>query len=451
MKKYILLPTALLLSGCFGNGLDFSTPYKNTPVEWSAYQSDIIQQEDAKILENWWQKLNDPTLNQLIAVAMEASPDRRIAEGRILEARGIRRTTASSLFPSLDATGRAGRQDDGLNTDNFYEVGFDASYEIDVFGRNRKATDAANKNVERLEAEYHNVTLTLVAEISRDYIDYRRFQKQQRIAQKNLEIQEKTLELVRKQKEFGEAPQLDVERSENLVNTTRASIPEFIRQAEGARYRLSVLTGKLPADLKNIIDTEGDIPDMDIQPVLMAPANVIALRPDIRATIANLEAATSLKEAAIADVLPQFTLSGFFGIAENALTNTTSIWSAAISAAVNLIDFGRLRGQIEAAEGLELQAFELYRKTLLESVSEVETALTDYARNQEQSVYLQKAYDNADKALELSQLLYKEGEVSFINVLEAQRTLNESDAALVNAQAAQTQSLVRLYKSLGVY
>ena len=451
MNKIILIFSALLLSGCYSGVLSDMKPAK-TPNVWTSYKDKINQSKETKDLHKWWQKFDDPALNELIIIAFENSPQRGIAEARILEARGIRRTTRSFLFPQIGASAQTGQQDTGMSDgDNFYEATFDASYEIDIFGRNRNATKAATASIKNLEENYYNVTLTMIGEIARDYIDYRRFQTQADIAQKNLDVQEKTLKLVRNLKKFGEAPQLDVEQAENLVNTTKSSIPEFERLAQNARLRLSVLTGELDQDLSNILNQDASIPTTDIMPVLIAPADIIALRPDVRAATYNLTAATALTEAAIADLYPKFTLSGFFGVTKSALVSSTSIWNVSLGAAVSLIDFGRIEGQIDAARAIEKRAFEAYRLATLEAVRDVETALSDYAHLNEQEQYLYDAFQNAQKALKLSQLLYQEGEVSFLNVLQAQRTLNDSDRALINIKADRSQSLIRLYKSIGVY
>ena len=452
MSKKILLSAAscFILSGCLVTTPSFTPP--STPDSWSDYQNNIVQQDNVQALGQWWTQFNDPALNQIINLAMEDSPDRRIAQTRILEARGLRRSAVGALFPSLDATGSVGREDNGINDeDNVYQAGFDASYEIDILGQNRKTANAAQANIKSLEAQYHNVTLTLIAEIARDYTQYRAAQRQVQIAKSNLELQEKTLDLVRNLYEYGEVPKLDVEQAENLVNTTRSSIPEFERRAKNSALRLSVLTGNLPEKLDQFLNVEAPIPHTSIDPVLMAPADVIALRPDVRAAISSLEAAGSLTDAAIADLFPQFNVSGFFGIAENALTSSTTIWSVAIGTAVNLIDFGRIRGRIDTAKAIEMRAFEAYRKTVIEAVTEVETALNDYAKINEQYVHLTNAYDNAREALRLSQLLYREGEVSFLNVLDSQRNVNVADINLINVRSNKTQSLIRLYKSLGVY
>lgn len=441
----------LFLTGCITTGSDFQKPEQ--PKNWGAYQSDLIERGDVQALGNWWENFDDPVLNQLVHLSMSDSPQRRIAQTRILEARGIRRTTASFLFPQLGASANAGRSAEGFagTSGDFYDARFDASYEVDIFGRNRKSTKAADQNILNFEEQYRDVTLTLIAEITRDYIDYRSFQRQSEIAQNNLDIQQKTLDLIRHQKNFGEATQLDVERSESLVNTTRSSIPEFARLADAARLRLSVLTGQLPETIKPILSTAKPIPYNTARPLLLAPAQVITLRPDIRAAAANLNAVTSLAEFETLDLLPKFTLAGFYGVAKGVLFDSTSIWNIAAGTAVSLIDFGRIEGRIDAARAVEQRAFEGYRLIMLEAIAEVETALSDYAHINEQYVHLQNAYDNANKALNLSEILYKEGEISFINVLDAQRTLSGSEAALAEAEANKAKSIVRLYKSLGVY
>lgn len=442
--------STILLSGCFAGPTDLSEP--NKPKSWSAYESTDTQGTETENLRNWWQQFNDPALNELIELTLINSPDRNIAQARILEARGIRRTTRSALFPQLGASANTERSDLGfVGPDDFYDASFDASFELDIFGKNRKNASASTSQLRALEAQYHDTSLTLIAEVSRNYIDYRAFKKQIKIAEKNLDIQEKTANLIRSRHKVGEAPRLDVERADTLVNTTKSSIPEFRRLADNARLSLSVLTGYLPEEIKALLETQATIPNASLVPILTSPSNVLSVRPDIQAAQYNLSANTKLAESAWADLFPSFTLSGLFGESKGGFSPATTIWTVAAGTAVNLIDFGRIEGQIDAARAREKQAYETYRRAILYAVAEVETALIDYARIDEQRDSLQKAFENADRALKLSQQLYNEGEISFIDVLDAQRTVNTADSALINAEAAQSNSLVRLYKSLGVY
>ncbi len=446
----LLVSSTILLSGCILSAKDYDKPAY--PEKWNVENSADLSQSDLESLQNWWENFNDPVLNRLIDLTLLSSPDVIIAQSRIKEARGLRRTARSLLFPQIDGRADGGRRDNGIGgADDFYEAGFDASFELDIFGRNRNTSRAADQNLKAFEANFHDVRLTLISDVARSYVDYRAAQKQVEIALRNLDLQEQTLELVQQQKEFGEAPQLDVERSETLVNTTRASIPEFKRLAENARLRLSVLTGVLPEGLAPLLSKPAPIIPTNITPLLGTPAEIMSARPDIRSAEATFLATTSLSKAAVAELFPKFTLSGFFGVAEGAMFDSTTIWDATLGTAVSLIDFGRIEGAIDTARAVEMNAYQTYRKSILEAVVEVETALNDYARLNEQRVSLEKAFKNADRALNLSQDLFPEGEISFIDLLDAQRTRNGADSALVTSEAQQAESLIRLYKSLGIY
>lgn len=450
-KTLILMASTILLSGCFA-GANELLPVSE-PAQWSNAEGRAIEQANVEGLKFWWERFGDPVLNDLVNIAFADSPDRNIAEARIMEARGIHRTARSYLFPQIGASGSVGREDTGTSgtPDNFYDAGFDASFELDIFGVNRNATSAAEAQVRSLEARYHSVSLTLIAEVARAYIDYRAGQKQVAIAKKNLDIQNKSLDLIRNLFDVGEAPRLDLERAENLVNTTRASIPEFESQAENAKLRLVVLTGKMPHELTPMLAEDRLIIGSDVKPVLMAPAEVLALRPDVRAAEEQLIAATNAAESVTGTIFPSLNIGGFFGVADSAILSSATIWNVALGAAVTLLDFGRIEGRIDSARAVELNAYHQYRKTVLQAVTEVEMALNDYTKINERRVALQHAFDNADRALMLSQTLYREGESSFIDVLDSQRTVNQADSALVSAEAAQAEALIRLYKSLGVY
>lgn len=452
MKKQSLLlfPSMLVLSGCITTGMEF--PELKFPKLWSAQNNSDVKIVEKEALKAWWSNFNDPALDALIEKTLEDSPDRKIAEARITEARGLLRTARSFYFPRLGFTGNGNRQDFGFaGPGNFYDVGFDLTYELDVFGRVRNSKNAQERRLNALEAQYHDITLTLISDVARSYINFRAAQKQSAIAQKNLDIQKETLELIKQQHDIGEAPQLDVERAENIVNTTRASIPEFRRLADNYRLQLSVLTGALPEDIFPLIEESADIPGISLEPVLMAPADILSLRPDIRAASANLEANTSLSKAAVADLFPTFNLEGFFGYSEGPFAPTELVWRVLAGTAVALVDFGRIEGAIDAARAREVESFELMRKTVLYAVTEVETAFSDASYINEQRGALQKAYKNAERSFGFSEDLYKEGEISFLDVLDAQRVVNEAESALITAQAAQAESYIRLYKSFGIY
>lgn len=449
MKNIFTLSVLVVsLSACMTNPQKFE-PLEQ-PKSWQTQEANLT--EDNTKLKQWWLHFDDDVLNQLINITLTDSPDRLIAAARVKEARGNRRTTRSFLFPQINFSSSASREAISEQTiGNFYEARFDASYEIDVFGKNEKNVEAADAQIEALQASYDDVTITLIAEVTRSYIDYRAFQKQIEIANKNLLVQEKTLNIIREQRKFGETPQLNVARAENIVNTTRASISEFKRFAANAGLQLSVLTGQLPEQLTTLLSEIKDLPKADEKLILIAPAQALTLRPDIRAAHADLIANTSLVESTTAELFPTFTIGSFFGLAKNFFTNPTTLWNVIAGAAVSVLDFGRIEGRIDAAQARERQAYQSYRKSILQAVTEVEVALSDLANIKQQLVSLQEAYKNADEALHLSKMLYREGEISFLDVLDSQRTVNEAESSVITAEAMQAESLVRLYKAIGVY
>lgn len=450
MKQILFLSTAVLLTGCLSSNVEYSP--LDAPPKWNQYGNLTFETANLSTLHGWWKRFDDPTLTKLVDLALMDSPDRKIAAARISEARFLEKAARSSLFPQLDVTANVARQrpiEFSLNSS--YQVGFDASYEVDLFGKNRNAVSAASSVRAGMEAAYDDASLSLVAEVIRTYINYRAYLKQIDIATNNIEIQTKTLDLIRAQKEAGEAPQLDVERAENLVNTTKSQIPSYMGLADNARLQLTVLTGHMPDDISNVLAQPGEIPGSNVAPVLAAPADVVSTRPDIIGATSNLQAAIHLTKSEAASLFPSLTLGGFFGLADNTLMASTTVWNVVAGSAVSLLNFGRIEARVDASRAVEEQAYQMYRKTVLAAVVEVETALNDFARLNEQRISLQKAFDNSDQALTLSQQLYREGEVSFLDVLDAQRTRNEADSALITSQAAQAESLVRLYKALGVY
>ena len=451
MKNILLLTaSSLVLTGCLFSSTEH--PPVPAPQEWTT--PNAMEKADPQTLHGWWKNFNDDALNQLVDHALRGSPDRKIAQARVLEARGLRKSATSALLPQIGISANGGRQNNASSqykAGDFYDAAFDASYELDFFGRNRNAWNAGNSALSATQADYENVSLTLVAEVARNYIEFRAAQKQVAIAEKNLESQQKTLDLVRQQKELGEAPQLDLERAEGLVNTTKSAIPEYQRQADNARLRLSVLTGEMPEVMAPLLLNSNSAVIADIKPVLLTPAQIIALRPDVQAAQYSLEAQTSLTKSEIANIFPTITIGGLFGVADNVFIDPTKIWSATGNLAVSLLDFGRIQGGIDAARARELGAYEVWRKTVIQAVTDVETALTDTGHINERLVTLRQASTNAENSLTLSQQLYKEGEVSFLDVLDAQRTLNNANSDVVSAEEAHAESLIALYKALGVY
>lgn len=421
---------------------------------WRHHDNDkVMEIDNIAELKGWWQKVDDVTLNNLVNMALKGSPDRNIASARIAEARGLRKANRSFLFPQIGATAQGYRQDSGFGgvANDFGDARFDVSYEIDLWGKNSKNLESSDLAIESLQQNYEAVSLSLISEVVRAYVEYREFERQASIARRNLAIQEKTLELARKRYKAGESSSLDVDRSSNLVNNTRASIPEFERVKNNKKLEIAALIGESPSVIDSSVDGSNAVPEFRSDPILLSPANVIANRPDVKAANLNLASKTKLAESVVATLFPSLNISGFYGLSDSSVMPSEKIWNIALGAAVNLIDFGRIEGRIDASRARELQAFEEYRKSVVNAVVDVERALNDYTKIEQKKTSLYNAFNSAKSAHETSKKLYNEGEISFIDVLDSERSLNEADSAYVAVKAEHTKSVVRLYKSLGVY
>ena len=452
MKKRLLILTLLGLAACKPAPLVEHAP--SVPLQWSAIGANKLKPPDNQTLKEWWRQFNDPSLTWLIEQTLKNSPDINAAAARIQEARGLQTSSHAELLPKITGVANASRSRQLFYTPltgNAYDASFDASYELDLFGRNRETARASDAALNAASREYDWVKLSMVAEVSRTYVLLRAAEKQIALAKTNLATEKNIYDLIRRQRQAGGASEFDVERISLQVNRSTAEIADYKRQRETYALSLMTLTGLTAPEINVHLPPSTRIPGLTLKPLTLAPATVLAHRPDIDAANARLAQATSLKNSQAADVFPTVSLSGLFGISKTLLVDTTHIWSIGANAGVTLLDFGRIRGQIDAASAREVQAYEDWRKSVLQAMQDVETSLTNAARIQEQRAALKQANDHAAASVNLARMRFKAGDESLLDVLDAQRVRIEADSALVNAEAAYSTALIALYKSLGQY
>ena len=447
-----MLAALLPLSACTVGDITQHLP--DIAPSWAAHDAVKAQPVPASGLHEWWKQFNDPSLTWLIETTLKENPDVRLAAARIEEARGLEKSSFAALFPSIDASADASRQRSSFfkpmvgNTQN---AGFDASYEIDLFGKNRDASRAADSATIAFAKDYDWVKLSMAAEVTRTYVLMRAAEKQIILAERNLETEKDTLALVQRQRKAGGSSDFDVDRTALQVNQSAAHIADYKRHKETYALALITLTGVTTQELAPHLGAAGDIPGIDLSAIADTPANVIARRPDIAAANARLAQATSLKESQAAAIFPTLSISGMYGISKTLLVDTANAWSITGNAAVNLIDFGRIQGQIDAASAREVEAYETWRKAILQGLQDVESSLTSVSRIHEQRIALNKAKGNAASAVKLAQLRYRAGDSSLLDVLDAQRQQIDADSALIDAEGNYVTSIVALYKALGQY
>jgi multidrug efflux system outer membrane protein len=468
----MLLSCLAALTGCMV-GPDFQRPETQVPAIWAGptpSPSPLPATVAEKDLALWWTVFEDQTLTSLVKRAVESNLDFKLAEARIHQARAARGVAASGLGPTLDATGSFQRTRSPLSTgstssgsgtgttpeavtSNQYQLGFDAGWELDIFGGVRRGIEAADADLQASVENRRDVLVTLTAEVARNYIDLRAFQQRIAIAQENLKAQAHSAELTRQRFQFGFVGGLDVAYADAQVATTAAQIPLLEASARQSIYSLSVLLGLTPGALVQELSPPSVIPAAPPSVPIGVPSDLLRRRPDIRRAEAEIHSATARIGVATADLFPKFTISGSGGLLAGDVSSwfnwASRFWSLGSSSSWTVFDTGRTRANIEVQKALKEQSLIAYQQTVLAALQEVESGLIASSKEQEHRKALADAVAANRKAVELATKLYVEGQTDFLNVLDAQRSLYATEDSLVQSTGTVSTNLVALYKALG--
>jgi NodT family efflux transporter outer membrane factor (OMF) lipoprotein len=357
--------------------------------------------------------------------------------------------------PYFAARGRFARRwrGGGDLDQNFYRAGFDATWEIDVFGGTRRAVEAADAGLQASVENRRATFVTLLGEVARNYIEFRGFQRRLAVAEANLKAQRDTLELTRVRFQAGLASDLDVAQAEAQISSTAAQIPVLESSLKRAAYNLDVLLAQEPGVLADELGPERPIPSLPPDVLIGLPSELLRRRPDIRRAERELAAATAQVGVAVADLFPRFSLTGDVGLqsvsAADWFSGGSRFWAFGPTIRWPLFDAGRIRANIEIRNAQQEQAVYRYENTVLTALSEVEAALVNHSREQERYRFLADAVAANRRALAMANELYLSGLNSFLNVLDAQRSLYASENDLAQSEASMAANLVALYKALG--
>jgi len=452
-----------LWTGCMV-GPDFATPKVQVPANWTgpsaapAIQPATLAEQD---LARWWTVFDDPNITSLVKRAIQSNLDLMQAEARIRQAWAGRGIAASGMGPTVDATGSFQRSQWPITNDiegrnspiNQYQVGFDAAWELDIFGGIRRGIEAADADIKATEENRRDVLVSLTAEVVRNYIELRAFQQRIAIARKNLKTQEHSAKLTRLRFEGGFVSGLDVANAEAEVATTASGIPLLESAARKSIYSLSVLIGLEPAALVKELSPFLDIPAAPPSVPVGVPSDLLLRRPDIRRAEAGIHGATARIGVATSALFPRFTILGSAGLQGGDLSSTLNwagrFWSIGPAVSWPVFEMGRIRSNIELQKALQEQDIIAYRRTVLTALQEVENALIASTKEEEHRKTLARAVTSNEKAVRLATKLYTMGQTDFLNVLSAQRSLYFSEDALVQSGGAVSTYMVALYKALG--
>ncbi len=457
-----------LFQGC-AVGPNYQQPKTTAPAQWSAPKSGGETNLEPSIA-SWWKSFNDPQLDSLIERAVKTNHDLRIAEARVREARALYRIASSQLWPTLDAGGSYARQRQSKNqpiigsiplpsgtsvpfNNNVYQAGFDASWEIDVFGGNRRGVEAGKAEVAAAEFGRRNVLVTLLGEVARNYVELRGCQRRLEIATNNLKTQQDALALTEDRFKKGLTSDLDVQQAATLLANTRANIPTLETGIQDYIHRLGVLLGQPPEALLAELSAPAPIPSGPPEVPVGLPSELLRRRPDIQQAERQLAASTARIGVATADLFPKFSLTGIAGYestsASDWFAGGSKFWSLGPTVQWRIFDAGRIRANIRVQNARQEQSLAAYEETVLMSFEDVENSLVAYAKEQIRRRSLEDAVTSSKDSLHLANQLYSNGLASFINVLDAERSLYQAEDALVQSDKAVSQNLISLYKALG--
>ncbi len=450
LASYLCLSTCLLTSCMVGP--DFAKPGNNLPASWVTATP---PKSDVKGLADWWTIFGDPQLNRLVGQAVADNPDMKMALLRVMEARSSAKIAGASLLPSAGASFGANRGTDNgwsSSSSSSFSLGADVSWELDVFGGNRRTVEAAMATLLSTEANALSVRTALMAEVATTYFSWIASVEELRVAREQLELQKKTLDIVQRRKDSELASSLDLEQAKAQVAGTEGNIPVMEANMKEMENTLSVLLGSyLKKGFLTVpsLAMTGKLPTVPVG----LPSELLRRRPDVIGAEADLHTAVANVGIAISDLYPRFSLTGSVSSGarsfEEVFRSHSADWSLGSNISQSLFRGGELRERVKMQKVASERAGEAYRKVLITAVSEVESALIDYASSKERLTYLIAQNESNKKAAKFSLDLYTSGQTDFLNVVTAQSSWLQSEVAIVSMRQNIRKSVARLALALG--
>ena len=451
---------SILLVGCTAVGPNYVAPELTAPRTWqgAAAARVTVTQTTPADLANWWRQLDDATLTELIEQALQTSLDLRAAQAKLGQARAQRALAGAELFPTLSSSA-AGQQvkssgaSSGGGTVNRFNAGFDASWELDIFGGLSRNVEAAQANLEASQASLHDVQVSLAAEVALNYVELRTYQTALDIARANAASQAETLQLTEWRAQAGLTTALDVEQARASLEQTRAQIPSLETSRVEAEHRLEILLGQPPGALAEKLSKPGKIPLTPERATASIPAEVLRQRPDVQVAERTLAAETARIGVVEAQAYPNFSLSGSFGLEAltvSALSSGNAVAGSLLGrVAAPVFDAGRIRQQVNIQSAVQEQAWVNYQSTVLKALAEVENALVALANARQRQNNLRAAVQAARLAAQLARQRYATGLIDFQTVLDTERTVLTVEDKLAFSEADSVKAMIQLYKALG--
>ena len=450
----------LAFSSCMV-GPNYERPVVEVPDVWQDTATAKVTEGEAP-LQTWWDVFEDPQLTELLQRAQASNLDLAQAAWRIQESRAIRGVAKGELLPNVQGTADLNRQDPSesvavipelADPQNFFSVGLDATWELDVFGRIRRTIEASTAELGASVEDYRDVLVTLLSEVSLSYIELRALQARINYAAANVRAQQETLQITRDRFAAGLVSQLDITQAESNLASTEAQIPPLRAGLTAALNRLAVLLGEAPGSLNQELGTTADIPVPPEQITVGLPAELLRQRPDVRRAERSLAAQMARVGVRTADLYPRFSLFGFLALestdGSELFSGDSLTWGFGLPIRWNIWAGGSIRASIKVEEARTEQALLFYEQSVLRALEEVENTMVSYYQERFRRDKLVEAVEASERSVELVRTQYMAGLTNFQNVLDTQRSLFNQQDQLAESEGVLVQNLVALYKALG--
>jgi outer membrane protein, multidrug efflux system len=456
LLKYPVMLAALLAANGCAVGPHYKAPQ---PAQATYHDADPKLVTEAPFDARWWKQFDDPVLDSLMEKSLAANTTIRVARARLAESRAVFDERKLDRYPTVPVGASynyAKQQLPGFFDDpvtiRTFRSGFDASWEIDLFGRVRHQVAAARSDNQAVEADLHDVEVSIVAELARNYFELRGAQWRLAVAERSLKNQRDTLRLTQLRRDAGVGEEQDVASAAARVAATDATIPLLELETKRAQYRLAVLTGTRPGELA------ADLSPRDYSPIdkslpIGKAADLLRRRPDVRAAERRLSAATERQGVAVAQLFPEVSASAFLGFlaGRGSLFFTTRSFATSATPAVtwSAFDLGRARSRVRASNAATDAALASYDETVLRVLEETENSFSNYHAQQERLVRLNTQAQESKRAADIARLRYREGVIDFLSLLDAERTQLQAEDAVAESERDVYVAVIAIYKALG--
>ncbi|WP_029788319.1 MULTISPECIES: TolC family protein [Vibrio] len=483
-KPSLAILSVLGLSACTTLGPDYVHPEQTAlPSDWSLEKAAQDTQQSEQKLQQWWQQFNDPTLNQLVEMASQQNLDLEAAGLRIVQARSLLGISTGLQYPQVQTVSgnlaRAYVNDQGVNN---AALSFDAGWEMDIWGKYARGIESAEAGYYASIASYHDIMVTITAEVARNYINYRTFQERILLSRRNIEIQERVVNITQVQFDSGNVTELDVQQAKNQLFNTKAAQPSLEIAMKQSRTALALLLGVLPEDVEKLLQSDGFAQRMadyenqfkssgrkpalsgsDERSIVPRPplldnkvdANLVMRRPDLQ--VSEMQARAQSAQIGVAEtaLYPSFSLFGSIGIDSTVPDGSSFSFSDSLTMVVgptfswNIFQYGRVKNNIRFEDVKFQETLTNYNKKVLQAVNEVTNALEAYDLYLEQKSLRLQSVNSSIRAFNISMTQYENGQISFERLLNSVEKMTRAEDSYATIKGNVANQVVALYKALG--